>query len=101
MATLTLAQANPTIRDLTVTEEALSVAFSDGRVISLPLSWYPRLSHAKPEDRVQWRFTGRGRGIHWPNLDEDISAENILHGEASSESAKSFRKWREWYGGNR
>jgi len=97
MATLLTAQTTPTILDLQVTEDALSVSFSDGRIVSVPLSWYPRLSHADAADRSQWRLTGRGHGMHWPAIDEDISVENILLGQASGESSESFQKWQAWY----
>jgi len=87
----------PTILDLKVTEDSLSVSFSDGRIVSVPLSWYSRLSHAEPGDRSQWRLTGRGHGIHWAAVDEDISVDNILLGQPSGESAASFQKWQNWY----
>ncbi len=97
MTTSLTIPAVPSVLDLRVTEEALSVTFEDGRIVSVPLSWYPRLSHASPEDRGQWKLTGRGHGIHWPEIDEDISAENILFGQPASESAVSFRRWQDWY----
>jgi hypothetical protein len=73
------------------------VSLADGRVVSVPLSWYPRLSHGSPAHRAKWRLLGRGRGVHWPELDEDISAENIVFGQPSGESSKSFQKWQKWY----
>ena|SRR5438132_2077742 len=89
--------SNPTAVGVQITDEALSVSLSDGRVISVPISWYPRLSNALPRHRAIWEFIGRGHGIHWPELDEDISVENILLGQPSGEGARSFSRWKEWY----
>ena len=96
MITSTLV-SNPTAIGVQITDEALTVSLSDGRVVSVPISWYPRLSHALPEHRTVWEFIGRGHGIHWPELDEDISIENILLGQPSGEGARSFSRWKEWY----
>jgi len=63
----------------------------------VPLSWYPRLSHATPEDRSRWERLGGGQGIHWPHVDEDISVENLLFGQPSGESAASFARWKQKY----
>jgi hypothetical protein len=71
----------------------LTVDFSDGRTISVPLAWYPRLVHATQIERDQWRLIGGGKGIHWEALDEDISVENLIFGKPSSESQASFEKW--------
>jgi hypothetical protein len=76
-----------------VTEESLSVDLSDGRTITLPLQWYPRLLQATPEERASWRLIGRGSGIHWDGIDEDISVQGILLGKPSGESQASFGKW--------
>jgi hypothetical protein len=76
-----------------VTEDTLSVDLSDGRSISAPLAWYPRLLHGSQDERNQWRLIGRGAGIHWPELDEDISVENLLAGQPSGESQASFQAW--------
>lgn len=76
-----------------VTDDTLSVELSDGRVISAPLVWYPRLSHATSEERASWRLIGSGQGIHWPALDEDISVANLLAGHPSGESQTSLKKW--------
>ena len=80
-----------------VSDEELTVSLSDGRVVRVPLSWYPRLSNALPQHRVTWEFIGGGHGIHWPELDEDISVENVLLGQPSGESARSFAKWKDGY----
>ena len=69
------------------------VELTDGREISTPLSWYPRLIHARPEERDRWTLTGQGEGIHWPDLHEDLSVEGMLAGRRSTESDASFRKW--------
>jgi len=66
---------------------------NDGRSISAPLAWYPRRLHGTPEERDNWRLIGNAEGIHWPDLDEDISVENLLLGKPSGESQKSFKKW--------
>ena len=78
---------------ISVTEDSLTVDLSDGRTISVPLAWYPRLLHATPAERSHWRLIGRGQGIHWPDLDEDISVEGIIHGRASGESQESLENW--------
>lgn len=80
---------------LTITEDTLVVDLNDGRTISVPLAWYPRLLHGTPEERNNWRFIGDKEGIHWPDLDEDISIENLLLGKPSGESQASFKRWLE------
>jgi hypothetical protein len=64
-----------------------------GHTISVPLGWYPRLLHGTPGERNHWRLIGGGEGIHWPDLDEDISVENLLAGKPSGESQRSFKRW--------
>lgn len=78
-----------------VTNDTLTVELSDGRTISVPLAWYPRLVHADQAERNNWRLVGRGQGIHWNDLDEDISVEGLLAGKPSGESQRSLRKWLE------
>jgi hypothetical protein len=78
---------------VTVTEDTLSVDLSDGRTISVPLSWFPRLLHASRDERNAWRLIGRGQGIHWEDIDEDVSVEGLLAGKQSGESRSSFRRW--------
>jgi|SRR5882724_846013 len=80
-------------QSLVVTEDSLIVDLSDGRSITVPLTWYPRLVHGTPQERNNWRWIGDREGIHWPELDEDISVENLLLGKASGESQDSFRQW--------
>lgn len=79
--------------DVSVTDDTLTVELSDGRTISVPLEWYPRLVHGTTEERSNWRIIGRGQGIHWEDLDEDISVEGIISGKPSGESQSSFKKW--------
>ncbi len=76
-----------------VSADALSVELADGRTISAPLAWYPRLTHATTAERRSWRLIGGGTGIHWPQLDEDISVANLLAGQPSAESQSSLKKW--------
>jgi len=78
-----------------VTKDALSVDLSDGRTISVPLAWYPRLLHGTPKERNKWRLIGEGEGIHWPDLDEDISVESLVLGRPSGESQRSLKEWLE------
>jgi hypothetical protein len=92
MTTLT---AEAKAQNINVTADTLAVDLSDGRTISVPLAWYPRLLHATPEERNNWRFIGDKEGIHWPELDEDISVENLLAGKPSGESQSSFKRWLE------
>ncbi len=76
-----------------VTEDALIANLVDGRTISVPVDWYPRLAHGTKEESANWRLIGRGEGIHWPDLDEDISIEGLLAGRHSGESQSSFQRW--------
>jgi len=62
-------------------QETLSVELVNGRTITVPLAWYPRLLHASPEQRQTWRIVGGGFGIHWPDVDEDLNTEGLLHGQ--------------------
>ena len=85
--------AIPPAESVRVTTDTLSVELADGRTISVPLAWFPRLSHATRQERNRWRLIGRGRGIHWDDLDEDVSVENLIAGRPSGESQRSFKKW--------
>jgi hypothetical protein len=78
---------------LTITDGALNVELTDGRSVSVPLAWFPRLSHATPQEHASWRLIGKGQGIHWDALDEDISIESLLAGRRSGESQESLKKW--------
>jgi len=95
MSTLAIEFEIPDALDVHVSEDTLSVEFNDGRTISVPLDWYPRLSHATEQERSNWRIIGKGHGIHWEDLDEDISVEGLLVGVPSGESQSSFKKWLE------
>jgi hypothetical protein len=92
MSTLAVEQ-DLTVRSVTVTSNTLSVELSDGRGVSVPLGWFPRLIHATPEERERWELIGGGSGIHGPDLDEDISLEGLLAGRSSAESQQSFGRW--------
>ena len=83
----------PTTQKVVIRNDSLTVDLSDGRSISVPLVWYPRLLHGTPDERKNWRLIGNAEGIHWPDLDEDISVENLLRGNPSGESEDSFKKW--------
>ena len=83
----------PYAESVSVTKATLAVDLSDGRTISVPLAWYPRLMHSTPRERKNWRLIGKGQGIHWEDIDEDISVEGLLTGRPSGESQKSFKKW--------
>ena len=72
--------ADERVQGVSVTDDELVVAFIDGRTLSVPLVWYPRLLHASPEQRNDWRLIGDGEGVHWPQIDEDLSAAGLLHG---------------------
>jgi len=78
---------------VTVTEDTLVVELVDGRTIAVPVAWYPRLAHGNAEERGNWRLIGEGEGIHWPDLDEDISVEGLLAGRRSGETQVSLRRW--------
>jgi hypothetical protein len=80
-------------QDVRVTKDSLIVDLSDGRTISVPLAWYPRLVDGSPAERSKWRLIGQGHGIHWPDLDEDLSVEGLLAGLPSGESKTSLEKW--------
>jgi hypothetical protein len=82
-------------QQVAVTEDTITVDLVDGRTISVPLGWYPRLLHGAPEERNHWRLIGGGEGIQWPDLDEDISVENLLAGKPSGESQRSLKRWLE------
>ena len=69
---------DPTAVEVSVTDVALRVVMADGRELSVPLVWFPRLLNATPAQRSRWRLIGRGEGIHWPDVDEDVSVESLL-----------------------
>lgn len=79
--------------EVKVTRNELRVVLDDGRTIAAPLTWYPRLLNGTTEERAKWRLIGRGSGVHWEALDEDISVEGLLAGLPSGESQDSLKKW--------
>jgi hypothetical protein len=93
MSTFVIEIQLPFAQSVAINEETLAVDLLDGRTIAVPLAWYPRLLHATPAERNNWRLIGRGEGMHWPDLDEDISVSNILAGNPSGESQRSFKRW--------
>ncbi len=93
MTTSTAESQTPRAVRVHVTDDTLSVGLNDGRSISVPLSWFPRLVHGTPAERDNWRLMAKGQGIHWEDLDEDISVEGLLAGRPSMESLASFKQW--------
>ena len=91
MPTLTVEIHVPDAENVTITEDTLTVELIDGRAISVPLAWFPRLLHASQEERSQWRLIGKGQGIHWESLDEDISVEGLLVGRPSGKARPPSR----------
>jgi hypothetical protein len=85
----------PEATRVVVDEASLTVELVDGRTVSVPLLWFPRLVEATPAERGNWRLIGRGEGIHWPDLDEDISVAGLLAGKRSGESQRSLKRWLE------
>jgi hypothetical protein len=76
----TAASTEPRIQHVRVTDDEIIARLADGRVISVPLAWSWRLSEATPQERAHFRLIGSGQGVHWPDVDEDISVEGMLHG---------------------
>ena len=95
MTTLATEFRRVSAQAVTVTDPALIVDLSDGRTVSVPLAWFPRLLHGTTAERNHWRFIGDGEGIHWTDLDEDISVDSLILGQPSGESQKSLKKWLE------
>ena len=78
---------------VSLTQDIITVELSDGRAISAPVAWYPRLLHATQAERKHWRLVGDGEGIHWPDLDEDVSVGQLIAGSPSGESQRSLKRW--------
>jgi len=95
MTTLAVKINIPKANNLNVTEDTLTVELDDGRTISVPLAWYPRLQEASVGERNNWRLVGGGQGMHWSDIDEDISVQGIISGTPSGESQNSFKRWLE------
>ncbi len=85
--------ALPKITDVRVTDDTLTADLEDGRTISVPIGWYPRLGYGMPAERANMQISSAGYGIHWPDLDEDIGVEGLLLGKRSAESPASFERW--------
>ena len=85
--------AAPQALGVSVDDQTLSVDLTDGRTISVPIAWYPRLSHADMGERRNWRLIAGGDGIRWPDVDEDISVAALLAGKRSAESQASLKRW--------
>jgi hypothetical protein len=92
MSTLTIDRPLTVASKVRVTNDTLTVELNEGRTVSAPLAWYPRLLQGTAKERNKWRLIGRGEGIQWPDLDEDISLANLLLGKPSGESQHSFKK---------
>jgi hypothetical protein len=71
----------------------LAAGLGNGRTVSVPLAWYPRLLHATVAERENWRLIGRSEAVHWPDIDEDISVASLIEGRPSGESAASLQRW--------
>ena len=80
-------------RQVEVSASHLIIFLVDGRKLSVPLEWFPRLVHGNPSERIRYELIGGGTGIHWPLLDEDISVEGLLAGHRSGESPSSIKRW--------
>jgi hypothetical protein len=81
-------RAGERIKDVRISEDAISVDLADGRTISAPLAWYPRLLHATPQQRENWKICGAGYGIHWADLDEDLNVQGLLNGAPAPRRAR-------------
>lgn len=92
MITLTL-EKEPAAASVAFTDDHISVCLTDGRSISIPLEWYPRLMHANSEERMNWQILGNGYAIEWLDIDEHIGIEGLLAGHRSGESQKSLDQW--------
>lgn len=92
MITLTL-ETEPIAHQVTLTDDKLIIDLADGRSITVPLTWYPRLLHASPAERQNWQLLGDGCAIEWLDLDEHIGIEGLLAGRRSSESSRSLNRW--------
>jgi len=92
MTTLTL-ETEPLATAVSVNSDKLVVELVDGRSLTIPLSWYPRLFHGSPQERNNWQLLGEGYAIEWPELDEHIGIEGLLAGRRSSESPRSLERW--------
>jgi hypothetical protein len=83
--------ADERVRDVRVDADTLSVALMDGRTITVPLAWFPRLLDATPAERARWEPAGAGYGIHWPDVDEDVSTEGLLRGAPAARARQDAK----------
>ena len=83
----------PRVQRVTLTKDSVVVDLRDGRTVSAPLAWYPGLLHGTPEERDNSRLIGSGEGVHWPDLDKDLSIESLVSGRPSGESQASLKRW--------
>jgi Protein of unknown function (DUF2442) len=95
MPSATTAVEVPKAVQVAVTEDTLTVDLEDGRTISVPIGWYPRLAYGTPAERAKCQIVGAGYALHWPDLDEDIGVEGLVLGKKSTESASSLQRWLE------
>lgn len=95
MSSSTVDVQSATAINIVLDDATVSFELADGRIVSAPIAWYPRLLHGTPAERNDWRLIAGGRGIHWPALEEDISVDNLLNGQPSGESQASLKKWLE------
>jgi hypothetical protein len=86
-------ETEPAAASVEVSEAELTVRLTDGRSLAVPLAWYPRLAHGRPEERANWTLIGDGYAIEWPDLDEHIGIEGLLAGRRSGESEQSLGRW--------
>lgn len=86
-------RAEASATTVSATDDRLTVGLMDGRTISVPIAWYPRLAYGTPRERENCQIIGAGHGIHWPDLDEDLSVEGLLEGRPSGERQASLKRW--------
>lgn len=82
-------RADERVRTVSFSDDTFTVELMDGRSITTPLAWFPRLLHATPEQRVNWKIAGAGYGLHWPDVDEDLSTEGLLRGAPAPRASAS------------
>lgn len=93
MSSSTVDSQSAVVTNVRLDDANVSIELADGRTVTAPIAWYPRLAHGSPVERDDWRLIAGGKGIHWPALDEDVSVENLLNGQPSGESQTSLKKW--------
>ena len=93
MSTSTVERRGSRAVNVKVTSQEIVVDLADGRTVVAPIAWYPRLLNGTSQERSHWRLIAGGEGVHWPDLDEDISVDNLLAGKPSGESQPSLKRW--------